>query len=151
MWQIAFFSSCTSCRAWLKVRPDDSIFRSINRMRLIAYDYVAHATSHAILLEYSKRMLHLKASRLHWESREIFHLKGCFVIRFLKFKNERTLNYTKNYKKTRSFGNMTIKIILNTYRDEIPSKNINLKSFCAELFCLGKSLVFFYSSSRVFR
>ena len=40
-------------------------------------------------------MLHRKASRWQWESRAIFHLEGCVVIRFLEYKKDMTLNYTE--------------------------------------------------------
>ena len=46
---------------------------------------------------------------------------------------------------------MTLKIIPIIFRDEIPSKNINFKSFRADQFCLENFFSIFYSKPRAFR
>ena len=125
----------------LNVSPDDAIFRSIKYACDLKYglNYVFSwklACAFSWILE--AHMLHRKASSWQWESRAIFHLIGCVVIRLLDYKKKKTLNYTENYVKTRVFGNKTLKIVLITYWEEIPPKNINLKSFRAEQFFLGK-------------
>ena len=105
----------------VKLCPDDAFLRSINHMRLKACCNLRSACD--IAYGFSWILEAHDASKgfpLQLESRAILNLRS-FVIFDLKKKI--TLNYTDNYKKrSRPFGNMTLKIIRITYWDEIPSK-----------------------------
>ena len=68
------FAGRQTCSFYLVLWLCGSFVRLIACDWKTAWNYDAHATSHASFLEYSKRMLHRKASRWQWESRAIFHL-----------------------------------------------------------------------------
>ena len=124
------------------------LFRSIYRMRLKACVKLRSTWSFSWILEAhaaSKGFPLAMSITCDFSFRRL-----CWDQFFFESKKEITLNYTKNYKNEvlwkYDFKNYFYYILR---WDSV--KNINLKSFRAEQFCLGKFFSIFYSNPTAFR